>query len=206
MASRVNRIVLTGGPCAGKSTALERIAGWLMRQGVLVFSVPEASTLLLHGGILPREASREQLLAFQRAIIRVQIALEDGFLDYAAHQDRQALLLCDRGVMDGGAYLPGDLWHRLRSETGKTEEQLLARYDAVVHLVTAANGAEPFYNKETNPDRYETLEEARIVDERLQRAWSEHPQHCIIGNDRAFEPKILRVIQVVSSLLGVTEP
>lgn len=43
------RFVLTGGPCAGKSTAMAHIANRLMSMGFLVFMVPEAATLILNG-------------------------------------------------------------------------------------------------------------------------------------------------------------
>ena len=38
-----------------------------------------------------------------------------------------------------------------------------ARYDAVFHLVTAANGAERFYTLENNQARSETPQQARDV-------------------------------------------
>jgi hypothetical protein len=35
------------------------------------------------------------------------------------------------------------------------------RYEAVIHMMTAAEGAEEFYTGENNEARYESLEEAR---------------------------------------------
>lgn len=48
--NQIYRIVLTGGPCAGKSTALSHISNRLMSLGFHVFIVPEAATLLITGG------------------------------------------------------------------------------------------------------------------------------------------------------------
>lgn len=56
------------------------------------------------------------------------------------------------------------------------------RYNAVIHLVTAADGAETFYSTETNTTRLETLEEARELDVKLQRAWVGHPKLMIFDN------------------------
>jgi hypothetical protein len=50
------------------------------------------------------------------------------------------------------------------------------RYTAVLHLVTAANGAEPFYTLENNETRLESAEEARRLDDRVLRAWVGHPR------------------------------
>ena len=41
------------------------------------------------------------------------------------------------------------------------------RYDVVVHMVTAAHGAETFYTTENNVARYEDIPTARIVDNNL---------------------------------------
>jgi len=38
------------------------------------------------------------------------------------------------------------------------------RYDGIIHLVTAADGATDFYELDSNAARYETLERARIQD------------------------------------------
>jgi len=56
------------------------------------------------------------------------------------------------------------------------------RYDAIIHLVTAANGASDFYTSENNVARYETVEMAVDVDNNLQRSWTGHPHHIVIAN------------------------
>jgi hypothetical protein len=56
------------------------------------------------------------------------------------------------------------------------------RYEAVIHLETAANGAEKFYTGENNQARYESAEEARSLDRKLQDAWTGHPSFFVIDN------------------------
>src|SRR5262245_18143460 len=137
----IHRIVLTGGPCAGKSTAIARVQAHLEAHGVKVYRVPEAATLLLGGGILVKDAPLSHMVSFQRGIVRVQIAVEDAFDAFARTAGHKAVLLCDRGVVDGGAYLPREAWKQLLAEEGLEHAQLRdQRYTAVVHLVTAAHG------------------------------------------------------------------
>jgi hypothetical protein len=202
----IRRIVLTGGPCAGKSTALEHAARWLQARDVHVYVVPEASTLLLRGGANVAGASLDRLVAFQAGILRVSLALEDGLADFARVTHEHAILLCDRGALDGGAYLPAPAWAELLDRAGLREQDLLARYDAVVHLVTAAAGAEAFYGTDSNAVRYETLEEASVVDLRLRDAWAGHLNLRVIDNSTDFPGKLRRVLDAVCEFAGVPGP
>ena len=203
----IHRIVFTGGPCAGKSTALDRVGAWLAECGVRVYRVPEASTLLLGGGIALAGQPPAILRAFQRGIVEVQLALEDAFFGVALATGEASVLLIDRGIPDGSAYLSESAWADLLGELGLIHHELRdRRYDAVVHLTTAAIGAEAHYGSQTNPTRYETLEEARGVDERLRRGWHGHARACVIDNSTDFEAKMRRVLVAVCEVVGVDAP
>ena len=90
--------------------------------------------------------------------------LEDVFIDIAQNCGEKCVVLTDRGVMDGSAYVSENIWFAILDETGWTNVQLRdKRYDQVVHLVTAADGAEEFYSLD-NEARYETKEQAREMD------------------------------------------
>lgn len=90
-------------------------------------------------------------MKFQINLMRTQIILEDIFLEIALQSDQKAILICDRGVMDGQAYISDHVWQALLDETSWSTIQLRdKRYEAVIHLVTAANGAEKFYTGENN--------------------------------------------------------
>jgi hypothetical protein len=71
----VHRIVLTGGPCAGKTTALSHISERLQSLGVKVFIVPEAATILIGGGVGLRDIPSDEQVSLQGHLIGVQMAL-----------------------------------------------------------------------------------------------------------------------------------
>ena len=93
------RIVLTGGPGGGKTTALDLIRREFAGQ---IASVPEAATMVFSGGI-SRTENPQEITSQQIAIFNLQKNLED--IQRAMHPD--CLILCDRGSLDGLAYWPG---------------------------------------------------------------------------------------------------
>ena len=179
---QTRRIVLTGGPGAGKTATLE-----LIRQSFCehVHILPEAASLLYSGGF-PRLASAAAARAAQRAIYHVQRELEEALVDNAA------ILLCDRGTVDGAAYWPGpdDFW----GAVGTTREHELNRYAAVIHLRTP--DARTGYNHH-NPLRTESAVEATLRDERIFEAWRSHPTRYIVEPTTEFLAKAARVLALI---------
>ena len=177
------RIVLTGGPGAGKTAVLE-----LIRQSFCehVKILPESASVVFGGGF-PRGQSELGLKAAQRAIFYVQRELEA-----AADAGNPAIVLCDRGTIDGSAYWPGveDLF----ASVGTTLEEQLRRYDAVIHLrtPTGANG----YNHQ-NPLRTESAAEAAVLDGRIVAAWERHPRRFIVEPCPDFLDKAAHVLDML---------
>lgn len=111
------------------------------------------------------------------------MALEDIFIGIALYQDCPTIILCDRGVMDGSAYTDENIWQAILDETGWSTIQLRdRRYEAVVHMVTSADGATEYYTTNNNEARYEGIEEAIELDKKLINAWVGHPHFSIIDN------------------------
>ncbi len=203
----LHRIVLTGGPCGGKTTALAKIRERLESFGFRVFLVPETATILLSGGATFQGATPDQVHAIEVGVLRSQMALEDAFLHVAASYGDPAVVLCDRGAMDVSAYLPSDAWQALLDEQGWTVVGLRdGRYDAVIHLVTAADGAEAFYTTANNAARTETPAQARRLDAAVRNAWVGHPHLRVVDNSTDFPGKVRRVIEAVCRVTGVPEP
>ena len=62
---RVYKLVLTGGPCGGKTTGQSTLATFFENLGWKVFRVPETATVLMSGGIAFGELNEEQVMDFQ---------------------------------------------------------------------------------------------------------------------------------------------
>lgn len=177
------RLVLTGGPGAGKTAVLEMVRRSMCRH---VHVLPEAAGVVFGGGF-PRDDDSCRRAA-QRAIYHVQRELE-----VAGDAHNPAIVLCDRGTVDGLAYWPApaqDFW----SATGTTLSEEMARYDVVVHLRTpsAALG----YNQ-LNPLRTETPSIAREVDDRILAAWEQHPRRYLVDPAGEFLDNAARVLEIL---------
>jgi hypothetical protein len=134
-------------------------------------------------------------------------ALEDAFYKTAKSTGQKAVIICDRGAMDASAYMDAESWQKLLDENGWNQVLLRdGRYDCVIHLQTAADGAEQFYNSKTNVTRLESPEEARFLDRRCKEVWIGHPYLYMVDNSTDFYEKVGRVVEAVSKFIGAYEP
>lgn len=185
------RVVLTGGPGGGKTTAADLFRREL---GERVIIVPEAATLLFSGGF-PRTAEPHAVRAAQRAIYHVQRNLED--VQSALFPSR--ILLCDRGTIDGAAYWPDDP-HAFFTSLGTTLEAELDRYDAVIFFETAAAGGMSIEGG--NPTRIESNDIAVELDRRLRGLWSLHPRFVLVPHNPSFFKKITFGLASIESIVA----
>lgn len=201
---KINKIVVTGGPCAGKTTGMSLIQSAFTKRGYKVLFVAECATELINSGLQPWNFSR---VNFQTAQMNMQLFKESMYEKAAEDSDyEKVLIVCDRGALDGKAFTDADTFREIVKNTGKSEVELRDNYDAVFHMVTAAKGAEEFYTLENNSARTETPEQARQADDRLIDAWTGHPYYRIIGNDGNFEQKMDTLIAEISKALGEPKP
>lgn len=191
------------------TTALSHIEDRLTSLGVRTIVVPEAATIIFGGGARPDFSNPQACITFQTQLLRLQLALEKSFRSVAdTFRDEKIVMLCDRGAMDAKAFVDPVHWQAILDENEWTEVGLRDRfYDAVIHLVTAANGAEEFYTLENNPARTEGPEHARSIDSKLQEAWTGHPHLRVINNDVPdFATKVRNAVDAVCRAVGVPAP
>ena len=132
---------------------------------------------------------------------------EQAFFNAAFEMpDEKVLIVCDRGIPDGKAYLTDADYKKLMYELGTDEVTIRDKYDAVFSLVTAAKGAEEFYTLANNNARTETPEQAIEKDNAIISAWTGHPHLRVIDNSTDFRNKMMRLISEISAFLGEPEP
>lgn len=210
--NNIKRIVLTGGPCAGKTTALVRINEHFSALGYKVFTVPEVPTMITQSGWNYLTTNHDFYYEGEKVILETQLELEDKIMRMAQTCTEPCVVVCDRGAMDISAYISSEMWNELTASCGTSSEDLRTggRYAAVLHLVSAADGAEKFYTTANNAQRYEKADEAglqiaRELDKKVINAWTGHPHMRVINNGEDFEKKMNRVLREISAVLELPQ-
>ena len=202
---KITKIVITGGPCAGKTTGLSWIQNTISKLGYTVLVVPETATELIIGGVTPLSCGTN--LDYQKCQMRLQLEKERLFEQAAGTmKTEKVLIVCDRGAMDNRAYMDDLEFSQVLDDIERSEVHLRDSYDAVFHLETAAKGAVEFYTTDNNKARTETPEQAAALDDKLIAAWTGHPHLHIIDNSTNFEEKLKRLIAEIQHFLGEAEP
>ena len=209
----ITKIVLTGGPCAGKTTALVRVIEHFSSLGFKVFTIPEVPTLFTQAGMNYLTKNKGLFYEGEKATLEIQLALEDKFMRMAQEcaASQPCLIVCDRGTIDISAYMAPETWNEITHAVGTSTPELRSRYDAVLHLVSAADGAEQYYTTANNVSRNESNDEeglriARMLDKKVIKAWTGHPHLRVINNSEDFDKKLNRVIKEISAVLGLPLP
>lgn len=202
----IKKIVLTGGPCAGKTTALVKVIEHFSSRGYKVFTIPEMPTIFLQAGMDYLTKNQDWFYEGEKSTLEIQLAFEDHFTRMANTIDGPVVIICDRGALDISAYLSTEMWEKITGLCNVTTQQLRDRYDAVLHLVSAADGAEQYYNTTSNEVRTEGIEKARLLDRKVIQAWSGHPHLRVINNHDNFDTKITRVLKEISAVLELPQP
>ncbi|XP_001600611.1 TRPL translocation defect protein 14 isoform X3 [Nasonia vitripennis] len=201
---RLYKLVLTGGPCGGKTTGQTRLCTFFENLGWKVFRVPETATVLLSGGIKFTDLNAEQAFKFQENLLKTMLQIENTFFQLGESLSRNCLIICDRGAMDASAFISKDKWELMMASNGWNNVELRDnRYNQIIHMVSAANGAEDFYSTEDHACRSEGIELARDLDYKAASAWVGHPYFDVIDNSQDFESKICRMIECVCQKLGI---
>ena len=207
MEKKIVKIVLTGGPAAGKTTLLSRILKeFKQAEGWRVITIPETATDLISGFGIKPFGNCLSMLAFQDYVVEDQLHKERLALRAAqAVPEPKVLVVYDRALLDDKAYISDEEFEQVLSRFHLTTQEAMSKYDAVIHLVSCAKGAAFAYNLD-NGARTESLESAVEMDDRTLRAWSAHPKLRVVDNSVDFEAKIRRALQEIFRVVGRQEP
>lgn len=187
---RTIKIVITGGPGGGKTTALDLFRREFVGKSCIV---PEAATVLFSSNI-PRAEKLEDVKSLQKAIFNLQHTLED----LISAQNPNKLLICDRGSLDGLAYWPGSEEEFFTNVKSSFDEEM-SHYDAVIFFETAAASGKDINSN--NPYRNEDTKKAIDLDQKLQNVWSQHHNFHLIKSSNSFLEKILTGIKKIEEVI-----
>ena len=201
---RIKKIALTGGPCAGKTAALQYLTDKLATFGVEVITVKEQASSLMADGKTPEGMGS---YAFHSLLFSNQLK-EEAKAEETAQESKAStvLIVCDRGLLDSRAYVSSQEFESYSAMHSMNEDIIRNRYDAVFHLVTAADGAEEHYECPEGTYRSESIEQARELDERLLALWTGTAHLRVIDNSTGFERKLSRLLEEVKAVIGIPKP
>ena len=201
---QIYKIVLTGGPCAGKTTNLNEIGKYLKQENIPFVTIPETATELIINGIIPNSMNAYD---FQNIVIKRQLSkeheAEEYFLNHFANHNK-CVIIYDRGIYDNAAYMDEVGFHNLLSEYNLRGMSILDNYDMVLDLLSVASCKKEAYNLD-NEARTETISEAEILDTKTSNAWANHHNLKLISSKVPLEEDTKIVIDYISNVLNEIE-
>lgn len=189
----IPKIVLTGGPKAGKRRVAEAIAS--RHPGIRL--VPDGARILIDGGF-PATGLRTDAaqVAFQRAVAAVRMELESLASAEATACGVEALV-CMGGLLDGAAHLSGGV-EALCGIIGVRPEFAYRRYGAVIHLESPATGDPGSLSFE--PGAQSTLVRWQSVERTLRSIWRRHRTWLFVAYSRNLTEKTAAVERLLAAM------
>jgi len=201
---------LTGGPCSGKSKTIKykKLKTELQKMGIeVIIPIIEYATHVIENYVpdikelIKKDPSNNRKI--QKIMFLAYMAMYNTALQTAAlHKNKKVVIISDRSIMDIAAYCTAKDFKQILREVGMTMKEAHGLVDAVIHLVTAAIGAEKAYSNKNNKARREDLEQARKVEAKTLKAWSKHPSVHVVDNSTNFRRKKERVVKAICGILA----
>lgn len=189
--AKITKIALTGAPCSGKTSAVEKLAADLYTDTRDVFICPESAYEVIASG-----ASREDYLAFETLVAKKQLENEAEILKKAEQSDKdEVVIIYDRSITDCFSYVDDKI--ALAENIGMNIVDSWARYDAFIVLETAPE-SEYF----STSARIETYNEALEYQKRLLDVSVGHSHLRYVKNERTFDEKYSACRAEIESVLS----
>ena len=202
----MNKIVLTGGPCGGKSATLASIDKNYKKEGHNFYLIDETATTLFineFNKILINGQSISKF-DFQTIIFLVQFIKE-----YNAETDflykgngNKSTIICDRGLLDGKAYMNNSDFKNMLKKFNLDESFLLKTYSVVFHLTSIYFKDKDFF-KEHRPF---AVDDVLDIDYNLWEIWKKCPNHFIVPITNLIEEKINIIYKYLDDVIDYNSP
>lgn len=201
----MKKIVITGGPCAGKTSIVTALKD---SRTISAIFVPEAATLILSGGFpappeekfVGEEQFDEWMREFQGSVYHTQLALE-SLATKEAELEVKDMVIHDRGLADCIAYHPEGL-AGFACQFGTDLDKIHARYDLVIFLESLAITQPELFGRVGNQHRYESVENAIEVNSKTHDQWSTHKNFHHISSQLSLEEKTDEVSKLIRQAVG----
>jgi len=201
---KIYKIVLTGGPCAGKTTILNKLNKYLKQQNIPFVTIPETATDLIVNGITPSAMTAYE---FQTIVIKRQLNYEldaeEYFTNHFANHDK-CVIIYDRGIFDNAAYMDDIGFSKILSEFNLMSMSVIDSYDMVLDLLSVAACKKEAYNLD-NEARKENVSEAEILDNKTSNAWANHHNLKLLSSKVSIEEETKTVIDYINNALDEIE-
>lgn len=196
----VKKIVLTGGPGSGKTSVLKRIKDEYTAKGMKVIIVPETATEIINMGIKPFGEDKVDIVEFQKLVLQYQLVKENIVDKYMMGAKQDCLIIYDRGMMDGQAFVSTDEFRDVIHSAcpNKDYYDLLNSYDLIINLVSRPD----FYTIENNPSRSESAGRAMELGDLTLGSWLGHERLRVVKPKDKIEEKEDEVIEIIDDLLA----
>lgn len=172
------KVVLTGGPCGGKTESLKIFREQLIQSGKSVISVEETASSLLQLNYMP--GTNISTFDFQNLLFKIQ------FLKEYFNEKKADIILCDRGLLDGKVYISADDFQKLLFQNKVEEQNITSTYDIALYFKSIAyEYPEDFTLKRI----YETAEIGMIRDKKCKEIWEKKIIPYNYDNLNGFEEK-----------------
>ena len=197
---KIHNIVLTGGPCSGKTKVINALKEKLSKNGYNVIIVPETAAQLIGGNIKPNDKDYYHTLMFQDLVLRTQKQKEDGAIEYAnfIKKTDDIIIIYDRAMLDGMAYMhyESDFTDILKKHS-LSEVGIADKYDMVIDMVSLSSLRKDLYV--TDDIRKEDSSLASILDKKTLNAWLLSDNLRIVKPKDTIEEKIDYVYNLITN-------
>lgn len=197
----IKRIVLTGGPCGGKTTAIKEVRNYFEKEGFIVLNVDETATELINMGIKPFGDDSVSMYNFQEYVFSSQLTDENLIERYIEdNKNKNIIALYDRCLLDNKSYVNDEEFNKLLNKFNIDIDEYMNKFDLVIHMVSAAIGTEE-YTLLNNNARIESKEEAIKKDNMILNCYKNVKNHIIVDNRSNFENKVNYVIDIIKNII-----
>jgi thymidylate kinase/CYTH domain-containing protein len=192
------KVCLTGGPSTGKTSVINSINNYFSNLGYNVIIVPETATSFIASGIRPFGNNSINPIDFQKLVLENQIKNEEIADKAAKLLGDNSIIICDRGTLDGIAYVTESEWNEVLNSESLVDRDLLMNYDAILYMVSKPE----LFTKENNASRYEqNANEAIEKGKKVLKSYLSHDNLRVIQPREDIKDKENEVINIIANML-----